>query len=302
MSYPLKSTLTMNQDNVPTGRFIRNTISSLRRKRKDARRRRRRRSRYATIARKLRNIDNARASELARAFAMAASPSEESLVSWQGLIEGERSTLLGNNDLLIDGRHGDGGLYDEGVTVSDACNVSEELIHATLLYHVTKSIGPANVIELGTNVGISSAYIAAGVIDSKATDGYVKTLDASRYRQDIAKQVHSNVAISNVQYVPGLFADTLKDTLEDMRVVELAFIDGHHQYQPTLDYLDQIYTYSASGAVFVFDDIDWSDGMRKAWAELAEDERFDLVIDVRRIGICVRGDSRPSQRHILHYS
>ena len=45
--------------------------------------------------------------------------------------------------------------------------------------------------------------------------------------------------------------------------------------------------YLADGAVILFDDIAWSPGMRKAWAEIVADERVVATIDLHAIGIAL---------------
>jgi predicted O-methyltransferase YrrM len=146
------------------------------------------------------------------------------------------------------------------------------------------------VIELGTNVGISSAFIGAA-LTVNGDSGKLVTLDASPYRQRLARQLHSRLGLRNVTYTAGLFNDTLESVLERSGHVDLAFIDGHHQYQPTLDYLDAILQQATVDCAFVFDDIRWSDGMKQAWTEIMGDPRFGLVMDLGSIGVCIRGDA-----------
>jgi predicted O-methyltransferase YrrM len=148
------------------------------------------------------------------------------------------------------------------------------------------------VIELGTNVGISSAYLAAGLVCS-GVEGRVLTLDSSAYRQRLARQVHDAAGLSNVSYAQGLFVDTLAPSLRELGEVDLAFIDGHHLYQPTLDYFEQILAYAAPDAVLVFDDIHWSDEMKAAWDRLRSDERLGLTVDLETIGLGVPRASWP---------
>lgn len=70
--------------------------------------------------------------------------------------------------------------------------------------------------------------------------------------------------------------------------MDLAFIDGHHQYQPTLDYFDEILKMSSLNAVFVFDDIRWSDGMENARSQIQLDDRLGVILDLSSVGVCVR--------------
>lgn len=213
-------------------------------------------------------------------------------------IEVERKRLLNRNEPLIDGSLGEGGLYDENVTIKQACDVSKQPEPALMLYRLTRALNPLSVIELGTNVGISSAYIGAA-LRVNGRNGKLATLDASAYRQRLAKEVHSNLGLDNISYVEGLFTDTLNPTLSGKNSIDLAFIDGHHQYQPTLDYFAQIHKVATSDATFVFDDIRWSDGMTKAWSEIQADGRLGLVVDLVSVGVCVCRSEAVSQRYVL---
>jgi len=114
----------------------------------------------------------------------------------------------------------------------------------------------------------------------------VTTLEASPYRLRLAKANHERLALQ-LDYVQGLFSDTLDETLERLPPVDLAFVDGHHQYEPTLRYFEQIAAKAAPGCIFVFDDIRWSDGMRRAWRELKAKPVFEAVADLGDMGVAV---------------
>ena len=219
---------------------------------------------------------------------------------WITRIEEQRKALLGRNELLIDGSLGEGGIYDydKDGTVRGACQVSKSHKEALMLYLLIRAIKPRSVIELGTNVGISSSYIGAA-LKVNEQQGNLTTLDSSPYRLRLAKEVHSNLGLDNITYVQGLFKDTLSHTLGKMGSVDLAFIDGHHQYKPTLDYYEEILRIATADAVFVFDDIRWSDGMKKAWSEIQADKRLGLVVDLDIIGICVRTQETVSRRYVI---
>jgi predicted O-methyltransferase YrrM len=193
--------------------------------------------------------------------------------------------MLKNGSPLVDGTLGPAGPYDCGQTVASVCSVSKPAHAARLLHSLAAEYRPKTIIELGTNVGISSAYLAASGAE-------VTTLEGSPYRLRVAKEWHASLGL-RLNYVQGLFVDTLAPTLARMPPVEMAFIDGHHQYQPTLDYFEQIVTRSAPDCVFVFDDIRWSKGMRQAWKELRNDRRFKDVADLGGVGVAILGNAVP---------
>ena len=217
---------------------------------------------------------------------------------WITRVETERERLLSLDTPLEDGSiEGYSGPDDTGITISQACHDSKRAKPALMLYLLTRALKPQRIIELGTNVGISSAFLGAAM--KMNGGGSIVTLDGHPYKQKVAADVHGNLGLDNITYVPGLFADTLGDALQHAAPVDIAFIDGHHQYQPTLDYFEAILPHSATDAVFVFDDIRWSAGMAKAWAELRADERFGLVVDLQSIGICARAEKPSAPRTVL---
>lgn len=256
------------------------------------------RRRNSRVLRQLGRTPYAQGTQIQQALIALGQEHQPADKKWFTRIEAEREQLLARDEPLVDGSLGKGGLYDVDVTIGNACGVSKRPRPARLLYLLTKALDARNVIELGTNVGISSAYIAAAQ-QVRGQGGQVTTLDASSYRQRLARTIHENLALDNIGYVEGLFTDTLTPTLEKIGTVDLAFIDGHHQYQPTLDYFNILFNFSTPETVFVFDDIRWSDGMAKAWAEMQADTRLGFIADVTSVGVCVRHREKFGHRWVF---
>lgn len=203
-------------------------------------------------------------------------------------IEWLRSEMLRDCSPLADGTLGPPLEHDLNQTVAGACGASRRSGSANVLYSLAAEYRPKSIIELGTNVGISAAYLAAA-------GGRVTTLDVSRYRLRLAEGLHHALEL-NIDRIEGYFAQTLEPALKEIAPVEMAFIDGHHQYRPTLDYFEAIAREAAPGCIFLFDDIRWSSGMRSAWAELRRDSRFETVVDLGGMGIGILGPSTSIQR------
>ena len=88
-----------------------------------------------------------------------------------------------------------------------------------------------------------------------------------------------------VSIVEGPFNQTLESALRSIEPVQYAFIDGHHLEVATVDYMETILEFVDRDAVLVFDDINWSDGMRRAWARVRQDSRFSMFVDFGNVGI-----------------
>lgn len=241
------------------------------------------------LARSLSNDPDEDMRKISEALMMLATGGDTPGREWIERIEGLRVKMLNNGSPLVDGSLDEAGIYDGGnKTIASACLVSKPPRAAFFLYCLVRAFNSRRILELGTNVGISSAYLAAAGSGNATGKGLV-TLESSRYRQRVAIRLHKELHLTNISYVHGLFSEVLAVALNGQVSPDFVFIDGHHQYQPTLDYLDQVAVHASAACVFVFDDIDWSDGVRRAWKVIQQDRRFSTVVDFRTVGVCVLG-------------
>lgn len=202
-------------------------------------------------------------------------------------IEQHRSAMLAIETPLDDGTMDGKGLFDDGVTVAEACSVSKKKINAEHLFSYTLLAQARCCVEIGTNVGISSAYI--GVAMAAGGPGWeLHTIESSPYRVRFAKRLHASLGLDGIHYHSGLFYDVLPDLLDSLGDrVDLAFIDGQHQYQPTLDFFNAIYEHTTPTALLIFDDIEWSDGMKDAWKVIKVDKRIAISTSFAGVGFTV---------------
>ncbi|MGO7983643.1 class I SAM-dependent methyltransferase, partial [Rhizobium johnstonii] len=71
----------------------------------------------------------------------------------------------------------------------------------------------------------------------------------------------------------GEFGATLDDAIRDLEPLDWAFIDGNHVEEATVSYAETLLHHTSSEALLVFDDINWSEGMRHAWSRIVADDR-----------------------------
>lgn len=247
---------------------------------------------------RLRNAKHPFAARIAEVLAQLEAPEacgDERIAA----IEKERRALLSRGEPLVDASFESPGPADQDVTIDAACRVSKPEKAARFMYLLVREFRPTQAIELGTNVGISSAYQAAGLA-ANGDNGRLVTLEASPYRLRIAQELHARVGLKNLDYRQGLFTETLDDSIEEFGPFDFAFIDGHHTYEGTLDYFDRVWRHAHEDALFVFDDIRWSEGMKRAWAELQSDSRIALAVDLWSVGVCVaRREAQGLPRDVL---
>jgi predicted O-methyltransferase YrrM len=157
---------------------------------------------------------------------------------------------------------------------------------AYLLFRLVRELKPASALELGACVGISASYLASAM--KLNNTGRLITLEgADVLAGRSARTLEELLLDSYAEVREGRFSDTVDKAVADLAPVGLAFIDGHHIESATVDYMNAILPSAADEAVLIFDDINWSDGMRRAWQAVVDDERFALTVDLRSVGLAV---------------
>ena len=140
--------------------------------------------------------------------------------------------------------------------------------------------GPAQIMELGTSLGITTAYLASANTNAKVT-----TFEGSASIAQIARQNHGSLGLANISLLEGNFDDQLPKWLAHNKKVDFAFIDGNHAYKPTIAYFEALLGIVEDHSILVFDDIHWSKEMEAAWAQISAHPRVTLSIDLFFIGI-----------------
>jgi predicted O-methyltransferase YrrM len=150
--------------------------------------------------------------------------------------------------------------------------------YGLLLYKISNFYQPKNILELGTSLGIGSIHFSKGHEDSKIT-----TLEACKNTFEKAKQNFKNLDISNIHPINQTFLSFLEN-LNDEKY-DVVFIDGHHDGQALINYLNLLKNFTHNDTIFILDDIRWSDSMFKAWESIKNDNYYNLTIDLFRMGI-----------------
>lgn len=166
-----------------------------------------------------------------------------------------------------------------------------------LLFRIANYYQPKTVIELGTSAGLSSTYLASAVAGAKLI-----TIEGSPAIAAIAKRNFQFLRLSNIELMNGNFDDLLPGILQNNSNIDLAFIDGNHRKQPTINYFNLLVDKVSSSSILIFDDIHWSKEMEEAWQEIKNDSRVMLTVDLFFIGIVFfKNDFKTKQHFIIRF-
>lgn len=179
---------------------------------------------------------------------------------------------------------------------SIARHASKPFKYASLLYRIAGFYGAKHVLELGTSLGFSTAYLSAADVDQ------VVSLEGDPAIAELARQSLLALGRKSVDIVTGNIDETLQPALQTLGQVDLVFMDGNHRYAPTMRYFETILPFLHTHSLVIVDDIHWSPGMEAAWHDLQQHPAVTLSIDLFFIGIlCFRKDFKVKQHFTIRY-
>jgi predicted O-methyltransferase YrrM len=168
---------------------------------------------------------------------------------------------------------------------------------AQLLFRLVNHFQPRITLELGTSLGLTTAYLA--LADSRQQ---VITFEGCPNTAAVARQTFEELAIKNVGLVEGNLDDTLSATLASLsQPLDFVFFDGNHRYEPTLRYFEQCLAKAQENSVFVLDDIHWSAEMERAWATIKAHPSVTVTVDLFYVGLVFFRKKQPRQDFWLRY-
>jgi len=153
-----------------------------------------------------------------------------------------------------------------------------------LLFKICRHYQPERIVELGTSLGISAAYMSLGNPEAN-----VITMEGSGSIAEIAGENFRQLNAKNIEIIRGPFEEKLPGLISRLKqendLKTIVYIDGNHRKEPTLTYYDMFIPAISDESFIVFDDIHWSEGMEEAWDEIKNDPRAMLTIDLFFVGI-----------------
>lgn len=171
------------------------------------------------------------------------------------------------------------------------------LKYAQLLFRLVKHYQPNTIVELGTSLGITTSYMATA---NPAAN--VATIEGSKAVAGVALENFTELGIKNISLHRGNFDDLLPSVIHQLSSIDLAYIDGNHRYQPTINYFHQLLLNLHNNSILVFDDIHWSDEMEQAWEEIKKHPSVQCTVDIFFLGfVFFRSEFKVKQHFTVRF-
>jgi len=153
-----------------------------------------------------------------------------------------------------------------------------------------------NVLELGTSLGVGTAYLA---LNNKQSN--IFTIEGCPNISQLAQVNIKKLNINNCHFFEGEFSSQFSTVLAPNRSLDLVYIDGNHTYEATIDYFNFFISKMTKNGILIFDDIHWSAGMEKAWQEIIKHHSTQLTIDLFRMGIVFLNTDLEKENCVMWY-
>jgi len=198
-------------------------------------------------------------------------------------IEAQRKKLFNDDSLVKVTDLGAGSHLNKNRTkkVSQiAKNALKNPALAQLIYRLAKDNNPKSIIELGTCLGITTAYLSKACPDAE-----VITIEGCPETAKVAYNNFKELDLENVELQVGNFDVLLPEIIDKREKLDFVYIDGNHRKEATLNYFNWCLPKIHENSLLIFDDIYWSKGMKEAWAEIKNHPDVVATIDLFWIGL-----------------
>jgi predicted O-methyltransferase YrrM len=166
--------------------------------------------------------------------------------------------------------------------------------HAALYARLADWANARYAVELGTSLGLTTAYLVA-------TGRKVYTFEGVPQLADLAEQHFAQLNLSGIHLIRGNLDQTLRPALENLPAIDFALIDANHRYQPTLQYAGHIFKKVHANSVVVIDDIHLNPDMNHAWDELRQHPLVYCSADLFWCGLLFFNPSMYRQHVVLQF-
>lgn len=197
-----------------------------------------------------------------------------------GAIEDQRLSLSGNHQWL---EFENPGALKGTTRIQISTLASKSLMppsQARILFRLSHWLKAKQILELGTCLGITTAYLA------KSTPGEVISFEAVPVLSREASLIWAKLNINNIQSITGKIEIQLPQFFnQNPAPIDLAIVDADHTKEATLRNFEQLLPHCHNNSCLVFHDIYWSKEMAEAWKIIAARPEVTLSLDLFFMGL-----------------
>lgn len=165
--------------------------------------------------------------------------------------------------------------------------------YGKLLFSLVKHYKPKKILEFGTSLGVGTLHM------------HLANKSAEITSVEGCKNTHAftlkNFPLNNSNLNFILSSFEVFCAHEAKKSYDFIFIDGHHDGEFLIRYLNLLDDQIHDNTLLILDDIRWSNSMFDAWKKLITDKKYHVSIDLFRVGILVKKPDQAKEHFILKF-
>lgn len=161
-----------------------------------------------------------------------------------------------------------------------------------LLFQLARYYKPQNILEFGSSLGIGTIHLWKGNPTAKITS--VEACEATRNE---ALKNYKRMGCTTIESIHSTFDQFLHNYSGEK--FDLVFIDGHHDGNALLNYLERLEPFTHNDTIFLLDDIRWSNSMFDAWNKILQSPKYHVTIDLFRMGIVLKRNQQEKEHFVV---
>jgi predicted O-methyltransferase YrrM len=199
-------------------------------------------------------------------------------------IEAERKKWLKTKATIERKDFGSGSSYNRRLKTEKISTIAQHALSLPFqcrcmarLVHLEK---PAVIIELGTSLGISAAYLQSGNASS-----FITTVEGDPELTKLAKSTFSALGMTSIEVVASTFESFLSTPEPAATKIDILFLDGNHRSAALLFYYEKLKNRFSANTIVIVDDIYWSKDMHLGWSKLIAMPEVTQSVDCFQFGL-----------------
>lgn len=169
-----------------------------------------------------------------------------------------------------------------------AKNAGLSITKAKIFNQILHYFQPKNMLELGTHLGLSAKM-------TLETLPKIQLTTVEGCPQTFAFVNNLNV-LKKTKFINQTFETFFEENTNSFDAI---FLDGNHQKQATIDYVEHALKILNNNGFIILDDIYWSQGMKEAWNDICALPTVDVSIDLFYFGLIFKRPQQVKQHFVI---
>ena len=165
-----------------------------------------------------------------------------------------------------------------------------------LIHRLIVDVNPGNIIELGTCLGIQTAYLAKA-----APNARVISVERCPETAEIAHENLDKLHIQNSELLFGNFDELFPEVIRNSTEIDFVLINGKHPKEAVLKYFRWCLPKLSKNSILIVDNIYRSQDMKDAWTKIKAHPEVSITIDLFQIGLVFVRKAQAKEDFVIRF-